>query len=214
MSCWDFHNYRQISGEKLDPHEDAVAPEDVDVRFVALWAQIAERFKGEVIQAFVRGSERTERDDDGGPLEPPVRPNRTGNPQEQSRSRAGHRTDRLNSARGLKDFAVPNDPDLIITIHNYEPFHFSHQGANWVTPVMPTGVTCCNPAQLVNWLRRWISPVRGARPITTRSISENSAPMKKAIWIPGSVSPGPCATSRAAGHELGLLGVQCGIWYL
>lgn len=36
---------------------------------------------------------------------------------------------------GIDDLAgleLPDDPNLIVTVHNYEPFHFTHQGAGWV----------------------------------------------------------------------------------
>jgi len=39
------------------------------------------------------------------------------------------------------------DGNVIYTFHFYEPHEFTHQGAEWVTPVMPTGVTCCSTAQ-------------------------------------------------------------------
>lgn len=33
---------------------------------------------------------------------------------------------------GLPLLEVPNDPNIILTIHYYEPFNFTHQGAEWV----------------------------------------------------------------------------------
>jgi aryl-phospho-beta-D-glucosidase BglC (GH1 family) len=35
----------------------------------------------------------------------------------------------------------------ITTIHDYDPFRFTHQGAEWVSPLLPVGVTCCSAAQ-------------------------------------------------------------------
>lgn len=32
---------------------------------------------------------------------------------------------------GLKSLDIPNDPHLILTIHYYNPFQFTHQGASW-----------------------------------------------------------------------------------
>lgn len=32
---------------------------------------------------------------------------------------------------GLNDLKIPDDPNLILTIHYYNPFHFTHQGASW-----------------------------------------------------------------------------------
>jgi endoglucanase len=35
---------------------------------------------------------------------------------------------------GLQDLALPEDDQLIVTIHNYNPFQFTHQGADWAGP--------------------------------------------------------------------------------
>ncbi|MCA9837459.1 MAG: glycoside hydrolase family 5 protein [Trueperaceae bacterium] len=45
-----------------------------------------------------------------------------------------------NSVGSLDRLELPNDPNLIVTIHFYEPFAFTHQGAEWVSPSPPTGV--------------------------------------------------------------------------
>jgi endoglucanase len=36
-----------------------------------------------------------------------------------------------NSLKELPNFRLPNDPNLLVTFHYYEPFHFTHQGATW-----------------------------------------------------------------------------------
>jgi endoglucanase len=36
-----------------------------------------------------------------------------------------------NSLNDLPEFKLPNDPNLLVTFHYYEPFHFTHQGATW-----------------------------------------------------------------------------------
>jgi endoglucanase len=36
-----------------------------------------------------------------------------------------------NNAERLKDLELPDDPNLIVTFHNYTPFPFTHQGAEW-----------------------------------------------------------------------------------
>lgn len=37
-----------------------------------------------------------------------------------------------NSIRALDKLTLPDDPNLILTVHYYEPFEFTHQGAQWV----------------------------------------------------------------------------------
>jgi endoglucanase len=46
-----------------------------------------------------------------------------------------------NTAEKLAELKVPNDPNLIVTFHNYTPFEFTHQGAEWASPVPAIGVT-------------------------------------------------------------------------
>jgi len=38
---------------------------------------------------------------------------------------------------GVPDLMVPNDTNLIITVHYYDPFTFTHQGAEWVANSTP-----------------------------------------------------------------------------
>jgi endoglucanase len=40
-----------------------------------------------------------------------------------------------NSLKELPTLQLPNDPNLLVTFHYYEPFHFTHQGAPWVPEV-------------------------------------------------------------------------------
>jgi len=41
----------------------------------------------------------------------------------------------------LSDLELPDDPNIIATVHVYEPFEFTHQGAPWVDPVLPVGTS-------------------------------------------------------------------------
>jgi endoglucanase len=144
----NMHHYRQLDGDALDTGESPVAPGVVDVRFLMLWDQIATYFQGRgprlVFELY---------------NEPHGRMN--GEPWNVLAARAlrvVRRTnaDRIvvigptswNSANDLRLLKMPNDANLIATVHNYNPFRFTHQGAEWVSPVLPTGVTCCDAAQV------------------------------------------------------------------
>jgi endoglucanase len=39
-----------------------------------------------------------------------------------------------NGIRALPKLQLPNDPNVIVTVHYYSPFEFTHQGANWAGP--------------------------------------------------------------------------------
>ena len=53
-----------------------------------------------------------------------------------------------NSAEALSSLVLPADANLVGTIHFYEPFAFTHQGASWFTPFQPLGVNW-NPTSYV-----------------------------------------------------------------
>jgi len=143
----NMHHYRQLDGDPLDQGEQAVAPAAVDVRFVMLWDQIASHFRARdsrlVFELY---------------NEPHGRMN--GEPWNVLAARAlgvvrKTNTQRIvvigpttwNSASDLRLLKMPNDANLIATVHNYSPFNFTHQGAEWVNPVLPLGVKCCSASQ-------------------------------------------------------------------
>ena len=47
----------------------------------------------------------------------------------------------FNDSSRLKNLQLPQDPNLIATVHFYNPFSFTHQGATWVEPTPPVGTT-------------------------------------------------------------------------
>jgi endoglucanase len=141
------HHYRQLDGDPPDAGESSVPAAALEVRFVMLWDQIATRFQGRgprlVFELY---------------NEPHGRMN--GEPWNVLAARAMRvvrktNPDRAvvigptswNSASDLHLLKLPNDANLIVTVHDYNPFRFTHQGAEWVSPVLPTGVTCCSPSQ-------------------------------------------------------------------
>ena len=143
----NMHHYRQLDGDPVDQGELPVANAAVDVRFVMLWDQIARAFQARgsrlVLELY---------------NEPHGRLN--GEPWNVLAARAlgivrKSNPDRIvvigptswNGAGDLAKLKIPNDANLIATVHNYAPFTFTHQGAEWINPVLPVGVTCCNASQ-------------------------------------------------------------------
>jgi endoglucanase len=41
---------------------------------------------------------------------------------------------------------LPHDRNIIVSVHNYDPFPFTHQGVEWM-PQFPAGPTCCDAKQ-------------------------------------------------------------------
>jgi endoglucanase len=143
----NMHHYRQLDGERPDPGEPVVADAAVDVRFVMLWEQVATRFRHRgprlVFELYNEPHGRL-----------------TGEPWNVLAARAlgvvrRSNPDRVvvigptgwNNASDLRLLKLPNDAHLVATVHNYAPFNFTHQGAEWVSPVLPLGVRCCSAAQ-------------------------------------------------------------------
>src|SRR5439155_11993807 len=143
----NMHHYRQLDGDRPDPGELAVADAAVDVRFLMLWEQIARHFQGRSARLVFELYN-----------EPHGRIN--GEAWNVLAARAlgvvrKTNPDRVvvigptswNAASDLQLLKIPNDANLIATVHNYSPFHFTHQVADWVSPVLPVGVTCCSASQ-------------------------------------------------------------------
>ena len=145
----DMHHYRQLDGDPPDAGETTVPDALVERRFLAMWQQIAEHFRdAPATLAFEPYNEPH------GRLAPhwndlmsrAVRLVRWSNP---TRILVVGPT-QWNSARALDTFAMPPDANLVLTVHHYDPFAFTHQGAPWIKPGLPLGVDCCSPQQLAD----------------------------------------------------------------
>lgn len=143
----NMHHYRQLDGDPPDTGEFPVTDAAVDVRFVMLWEQLATHFKGRgdrlVFELYNEPHGRLNGEPWNVLAARALRVVRKTNP------------DRVvvigptswNAASDLRLLKMPNDANLVATVHNYAPFRFTHQGAEWVSPVLPVGVTCCDTAQ-------------------------------------------------------------------
>jgi endoglucanase len=130
----DLHHYD-------DPQGDIFAdPAGQTARFAALWKQIGERFRTKDGQVWF---ELLNEPHDGvthanlrSVLDPALREVRLTNPTRPVVV-GGELWSGINS---LPTLPLPDDPYLVATFHYYDPFAFTHQGAPWVTPALPTGV--------------------------------------------------------------------------
>jgi endoglucanase len=146
----NMHHHRQLCGEGLDNGERSVDPSVLDDRFIAMWSQIATRYKDQPNDRVL--------------FEPYNEPNTSCNGARWN-TLAKRALDEIrktnpnrfvvlgpsswNSPYALKDFTPPDDPRVIITFHNYSPFQFTHQGASWAGGDADSwlGTTCCTAAQ-------------------------------------------------------------------
>jgi endoglucanase len=141
------HHYRQLDGDPLDAGEAPVSTAVVDVRFVRLWEQIAAKFQGASDRLVFELYNEPHGRQNGSPWNVlaarALGVVRKTNPGRVVIIGPTH----WNSAGDLAQLSLPNDANLVVTIHDYNPFTFTLQGAEWVTPSLPVGVTCCSAAQ-------------------------------------------------------------------
>ena len=125
------HHYEEL-------HADPDAERD---RFLALWRQIATRYRDRPASvAFELLNEPTGAFDERPASWNALAADALAAVRETNPTRAvvigpvGY-----NAIGRLDDLTLPDDPNLVLTVHYYDPFEFTHQGADWVEPVPPTG---------------------------------------------------------------------------
>ncbi len=141
------HHYTQLTGGTLHPREFAVDPRVVETRLVSLWRQIAWRYRDRPDRLVF---ELLNEPHDAMAGE---RWNRLA-ARALAAVRASNPTrtvmigpDEWNHPRGLPRLRLPADRHLIVPIHSYDPFDFTHQAVPWRTQPLPGGRACCDAAQ-------------------------------------------------------------------
>jgi endoglucanase len=153
----DLHNY-----DELMKHPDANS-----ARFVALWAQIARRYRKvpEAVCFELLNEPHGDLTADAWNtlLADALRVVRATNP---TRTVVVEGVDWA-SAKNLRDtLRIPDDPAIVASFHMYQPILFTHQGAPWMNPEFQTTglrfpgppaapVTPVPAAAATSWVREW-----------------------------------------------------------
>ncbi len=143
----DFHAYSQLTGHGLYRNERGVEPEVVQMRFINLWRQLAEHYR-----AWPKALLFEVYNEPYGKLEGPAWNELLARVLPAIRESNPDRTVLIgpgiwNAPKALPALKFPPDPNTIVTVHTYDPFEFTHQGADWVGRPMATGIACCDSAQ-------------------------------------------------------------------
>jgi endoglucanase len=143
----DMHHYTQLFGDSVHPQEAPVEPEVLDARLINLWRQIALRYKDrspKLLFELLNEPHGRLNGDAWNALIPRVLAAvRASNPSRAVLIGPGD----WNAIAQLPKLRLPPDRNVIVSIHNYDPFPFTHQGVEWLPKPFPTGTTCCDAAQ-------------------------------------------------------------------
>jgi len=143
----DMHHYNQLSGDRLHPNEQEVDPAVMEARLVNMWRQIAQRYKDRpprLLFELLNEPHGRLNGEAWNTLAPKVLAAvRASNPDRPVLIGPGE----WNSVHELKRLRLPPDRNIIVAVHNYDPFNFTHQGVEHLAKPFPTGTTCCDAAQ-------------------------------------------------------------------
>jgi endoglucanase len=143
----DMHHYTQLTGDAQHNNEFAVDASVVDPRFLNMWKQIAQRYKGKsnklLFELYNEAHGRLNPDAWGELSSKALAIVRESNPTRTVLIGPGE----WGSINELPKLKPPQDKNLIVAIHNYDPFPFTHQGADFLAKPFPTGVKCCDAGQ-------------------------------------------------------------------
>lgn len=143
----DMHHYTQLSGGTLHPHETPVDATVLETRFLNMWRQIAQRYRDRppklLFELLNEPHDRLNGEPWNALAAQALAVVRSSNPSRAVLIGPGD----WNGVWELPKLKLPPDRNVIVTFHNYDPFNFTHQGADWLARPFPTGTTCCDAKQ-------------------------------------------------------------------
>lgn len=143
----DMHHYNQLFGDQLHNGEFAVAPDVMETRMINIWRQLAERYKDRspklIFELLNEPHGKMESEHWNRLLAQTLAVVRVTNPNRIVM--VGPTS--YNAPKDLFKLRLPKDRNLIVQVHTYEPFNFTHQGVSFLPMKLPTGVKCCDQIQ-------------------------------------------------------------------
>jgi endoglucanase len=142
----DLHHYSQLNGDSLHPNEFPVDASVLETRLVNMWRQIATRYKDRSPKLLFELLNEPHGRLNGEPWNALAARTlavvRETNPNRIVLIGPGE----WNAIGELPKLRVPADRNIIVSIHNYDPFPFTHQGIDYM-PQFPAGPKCCDAGQ-------------------------------------------------------------------
>lgn len=143
----DVHQYSQIFGDKLLPKEFGVDENVVEQRLVNIWRQLGEHYKNHppqlIFELLNEPHGRLNAQAWNGLYPKLLSVVREKNPERAVMIGPAD----WNAIKDLPKMRIPRDRNVIVSVHSYEPFFFTHQGVSFLPMPMPTGVSCCDTSQ-------------------------------------------------------------------
>lgn len=151
----NMHNYHQLDNDLLNDYEFRVEDAILEERFVAMWKQIAARYANQpetvLFELYNEPHKRLTAQKWNTLMQQALTEVRKSNPNRYVVvGPVGY-----NSASELANLVLPEtDQRLIVTVHNYDPFQFTHQGTTWNEGSAAwLGTQCCSPEQIAQLTR-------------------------------------------------------------
>jgi endoglucanase len=127
----DNHNFDELMAD----------PAGRTAQLTAIWSQVAERLKGKDSEVWFELMNEPNSNLTNTNLVATFTPSLTEIRKNNPTRIVVIGGESWSSVYNLTTVPVFNDARIVYTFHYYEPFNFTHQGAPWINPVLPTGVT-------------------------------------------------------------------------